>query len=405
MAQSKTNVLPVVSREDVRELQGVVTLPGILSAYGIGAEERAPRAGAMHEPRASRFFVPGVIAAALVLLIFIGGLNYYYRTERSTRAEQSYKAGTDLSQQNRDAEAIEQFRNALSIFPGNERYRQALGLELVKMGRPDEGSVYLNEVLKQDATNGPANLGLARISAAHQSTSDAVTHYHRAIDGAWPADQERNRIEARFELADYLARQGLKTQAIAELLSGLGQARDNATRKRIGRLLMEYGSPRQSAEVFRGIAQDDNRDAEAYAGLGAAELAQDDIQAARTTFRQALRLDSANVAAPSQLELIERVLALDPEARGITASERNRRSRQLLEGALKFAGPCISDPQLAQTASKALAEKPNRRTLGDATEQNLTLAVELWRARSPACPAPQGSDEALARELARLARH
>jgi hypothetical protein len=37
--------------------------------------------------------------------------------------------------------------------------------------------------------------------------------------------------------------------------------------------LLDYGSPGQSADVFRGLVRANNRDAEAYSGLGAAEFA------------------------------------------------------------------------------------------------------------------------------------
>jgi hypothetical protein len=76
------------------------------------------------------------------------------------------------------------------------------------MGHPDEGAVYLNEGLKRDPNNGVANLGLARIAAARGKTSDAITYYHRAIYGSWPAGGENNRLEARFELAEYLKKAG-----------------------------------------------------------------------------------------------------------------------------------------------------------------------------------------------------
>ena len=247
MAQSKWNVLPVVSRSNVRELRGVVSLPDILRAYGVAEEARQEKVAAPQQVEGSRRLFSGVVAAALALLILVGFLNYYYRSARGARAEQNFKTGTELAQQDRNAEAIEQFRNALSISPGSERYRLALGSTLVNMGRMSEGGVYLNEVLKLDPDNGAANLGLARIAASEGNKSDAVMYYHRAIDGTWPKDQEQNRLQARFELAGYLTQAGDKTQAVAELLAALGQAQDANTRKRIGRLLLEYGSPRQSS--------------------------------------------------------------------------------------------------------------------------------------------------------------
>jgi len=405
MADSKMNVLPVVSRSDIRDLKGVVTLKGILEAYGIGAQ-RVPAAATPEPIGPTRRMVPSVIAAALALLILIGFLNYYYRAARGTRAESYYKTAMTLAQQDRGPEAIEQLRNALSISPGNPRYRLALGLELVKIDRGDEGGVYLREVLKTDPTNPEANLGLARIAAAENHAADAITFYHRAIDATWSPGQEQEHLQARFELADYLAKQGMKTQAIAELLATFGQARDNATKKRIGRLLFQNGALRQAADLFRDIAQSSPGDADAWSGLGTAELTLGDYAAARNAFQNALRVDPSDTASRNQLTVSERVLTLDPDARGLRSSERYRRSQALLEGALQTVDQCaggVADAELVAGARKALAEHPRAAQMDDTTEQNLTLATQLWKARHQACPTYTPSDEALERVLARLA--
>jgi CIC family chloride channel protein len=415
MARSKLNVLPVVSRANIRELKGIVAPRDILRAYGVAGEATQEKVAVVpQQVEASRRLLPGVVAAALALLILIGFLNYYYRSARGARAEQYFKTGTELAQQDRNAEAIEQFRNALSVSPGSERYRLALGLTLVRMGRASEGAVYLNEVLKRDPDNGAANLGLARIAASGGKKSDAVMYYHRAIDGTWPKDQEQNRLEARFELAEYLAKAVDKTQAIAELLAALGQEQDASTKKRIGRLLLEYGSPRQSADVFRGLIRTNGRDAEAYAALGAAELVQDDYVVARNAFENALRLDPSNENIRRQLEFTNRMLTLDPNAPGTRAAERFRRSEQLLQGALTAQDRCLPTTKdgahgqiysdLADSARKALAQHPRVALREDAAENNLTLAVQLWKARRELCSSQPVPDEAVARVLTRLAR-
>jgi hypothetical protein len=126
------------------------------------------------------------------------------------------------------------------------------------------------------------------------------------------------------------------------LLAALGQAQDASTKERIGRLLVEYGSPRRSADVFRELIRD--RDVEAYAGLGAAELAQDDYVATRNAFENPLRLDPWNEDTRRQLKFTNRVLAFDPNAPGIRASERCRRSEQLLQGAIPPGKPSASIP-------------------------------------------------------------
>ena len=273
--------------------------------------------------------------------------------------------------------------------------------------------MYLNEVLKRDPNNGAANLGLARIAAARGKTSDAITYYHRAIYGTWRAGEENNRLEARFELADYLKKSGLQKEAIAELLAALEQARNNdPAKKRIGGLLLEYGSPRQAADVFREILRTNSRDVQAWASLGMAELAQEDYQAARNAFRSAVRFDPSDEQSRKQLELSERILALDPNAGGLRTSARYQRSVEILTAALTMAEACLAtktDPAASPNgdlavARKALAHRPRRGEIDDAIDMNLDLAVRLWKSAKNRCLAQQQKDEALDRVLMRLSR-
>ena len=142
-----------------------------------------------------------------------------------------------------------------------------MGLALAKANHPAEASDYLSALLKRDPENALANLGQARIAATQGNTVNAVKFFHRAIDGTWPAGQEQNRMQARLELASLLEKTGQRTQAIAELLAALGPAASDATmKKKIGRLLLGYGAPREAVDVFRNVVQMDDRDAEAYAG-------------------------------------------------------------------------------------------------------------------------------------------
>ena len=105
------------------------------------------------------------------------------------------------------------------------------------------------------------------------------------------------------------------------------------------------------------------------------------------------------------MDISERVLALDPDARGIRASERYQRSQALLQGALQTIDQCAggrAGTQLSESARKALAGHPRPAKMDDATEEDLTLAGKLWKERSQACPSYTPSDEALERVLARL---
>ncbi|MGA2215586.1 MAG: chloride channel protein [Bryobacteraceae bacterium] len=388
MAQTKLNFLPVVGRADIRDLRGMVSLSDILQAYGV-QEKTGEVHAASEEIRASRGLVPGVIAAGLAVVLVIGFLNYHYRSERSQRAAEYYKAGNELLQQDRDDEAVQQFRDALSRAPGNEQYRLGLGLALAKANHPAEASVYLNALLKRDPESALASLAEARIAAAQSKTGVAVTLYRRAIDGSWPAGEGPTRLQARFELAALLQKTGQKTQAVAELLAAAGSAaHDTAVQNQIGRTLLGYGATREAADVFRDVIKTDDRNANAYAGLGSADLTLENYEDARDAFRQAFQWNPADLTSKKQLDLTESVLALDPNARGLGAAERYQRSKELLQAEVTRFEHC-------QPGVQAPTPSPT-------TETNLALAEDLWKRDRKLCGA---SNDAVERVMALLSKH
>jgi tetratricopeptide (TPR) repeat protein len=311
------------------------------------------------------------------VLLVIGFLNYYYRSARSERAAEYYKTGNELLQQDRDEEAVQQYRDALSAAPGNPQYRLALGLALVKAQHSAEGSVYLSALLKRDPENGPANLGEARIAAANGQIPDAAKLYRRAIDGAWPAGQERTRIEARQELAALLAKSG---------------------------------QLREAADAFREVIKADDRDANAFAGLGEADLALENYQDARNAFEKAVERNPSDEASKKGLALSERILALDPNARGLRVAVRYERSKELLRAEVMQFEQCQPGNNASDAAKKALGSHPSRGALEDSAEMNLSLAEDLWKQGQKLCGtslnsgASLNSYDAINRLLARLSR-
>ena len=261
-------------------------------------------------------------------------------------------------------------------------------------------------MLKRDPNNGAANLGFARAAVTRGKRPDAITYYHRAIYGSWAAGEENSRLEARFELADYLKKSGLQKEAAAELLAALEQARnDDSAKKRIGRMLLEYGSPRQAADVFREVLRANSRDAQAWASLGTAELAQQEYESARNAYRSAVRFNPSDDQSRRRLEMTERELALDPNVAGLRASERYLRSVEVLRGALKMREACGgAGNDLADMARKALALHARRGEVDDLIDTNLNLAMRMWKSGKSECPSQDQKDEALDRVLARLSR-
>jgi tetratricopeptide (TPR) repeat protein len=321
------------------------------------------------------------VAALALAVVLIGVLSYVYRVERSARGRKFFDQGRQLLEKQRYEEAIEQFRNALSISHGTAE-RLALAEALEQAGRGGEATIYFREVLAENPASGPAHLGLARVAAADKDIEEMTREYLRAAAGSWSGGAQRHAIAARLELIGALEKLGRPNEARAE------QA--------------------QLRQAWRQVLQRRPDDAEAYAGLGESDLALNDPVDARAAFRQAVRLQPGNDAWRTRLQFTNQVLGLDPEAGGLNAGERYRRSRRLMEAALGSLDECVAGKSApppdtvrdaADTARKALLEHGAPRSYRDATQTDIALARQLWAERVKLCGAAGAAEEPLRRAL------
>jgi chloride channel protein, CIC family len=412
MAQTNLSLLPVVGRANLRELVGIISWNDALAVFKLDHTDN-PAEVSQDKTKAPVAWLGGILAVLLVMIALAGFLTYSYRSQRSARAEQYFREGNELTAEDRFPEAIERFRSALSISHSN-RDRLSLALALLKADRKNEAGIYLKELIRSDPNSGPANLGLAQIAAQQGNVQEAVDIYHKAIYGSWTENSRENRAQARMELVATLGKFDRKTQAQAELLLLRAEMREDvAFQKQIGRLLLEYGLVKESAEVFRGIIQRMPQDGDAYAGLGRAELVLGDFRSAQQAFEGALRRNPADITSEKQLELAEQILALNPNLRGLNTSEKYVRSRKLIEAALGSLDQCIatetnpipsSMAKLVDAARKSLLYRGRPRSYGDAAEANIALSEQLWKARIDSCGPPKTSDEMLSILMPRLSK-
>ncbi len=403
IASSGMSTLPVVSRANLREIVGVISMNDVLNAYGFGKPSKKPEEPTTPPPVTRLTRILAVVVGVVLVIVMI---NYFYRTQRSERAQMAFEAGNEFMQQERYNEAVEQYREALSISHTNE-HRLALAQALVREGRWNEAEIYLRELVRANPSSGPANLGRARVAAGLGNIQDAVAYYHRAIYGSWPANAQQHRMETRIELVNALAKAGQKKQAQAELLALVTEMpNDPDLRHKVGNMLLDFGMPKEAADVYRAAVQHDNTDAAAFAGLGNALYAQADYTNAQNAYRNAARLAPDNAIWARRADLCGQILALDPAARRIPVSERYKRSLNLLELALAALDQCGADlaPDQAAQARKELASRARPKSYGDATESNISLAEQLWGARSAQCKAASSVDEPLTKVLELLSR-
>ncbi len=403
MGECGVTELPVVSREDRGRQIGVIALADLPGAYRKLAEARAAATTAA-EPAPARALLTAVVAGVLGLFLVGTFLVHQYYTSREDRASAAYREGAELARANRHAEAAERFRQALSL-ARHDQYRLALGVALGEADRTAEARVYLGQVIEREPRNGPALLAMARVERREGNEAAALEAYRRAVEGEWPAGGA-GLTQATFEYVQMLQSSGRKRQAVAELLQLSEHRNDPATGVRIGRALLDLGSAFEARSVFREVIGTNPGNVAAYAGLGEAEWALGNTLTSVRAFREALRLNPGDESVRVQASVAERVLTLDPLARGISAAERRRRGVVLLEATLEAFQSCAPRPFDRDTAGLvAKAEQLVRgagrnRPASRSVTDSLALADSLWTRRAEACPSVP-ADPALSRILSR----
>jgi predicted Zn-dependent protease len=354
------------------------------------------------------FFVAIAVAALSVIDSVLARTE---RLETAAEAARFYGEGQRLLRQGKYAAAAEAFRSAIANARDNTEYPLALGQALLGAGQAEEAGTALAELLKADAMAGAPNLEMARVLAKQGQFEGAEFYYHRAIYGQWRQDANVNRVAARFELADLLARRNSAADLLAELLPLQDQApADAGTRKKLARLYLTAGSPARAAAIFRDLVRAQPQDADSYEGLGDAEFARADYTAAQSAFITALRLNPDDRQARKGLELTDQVLNLDPLRRGLRGEERYERSVHVLDLVAARIPQCISPAQANEAAelidavNGALKQRVAASRQTDAVETNLDLANRLWQVERATCAsAASPADQPLQLVLAKAA--
>ena len=351
-----------------------------------------------------------VFVLMLLMFTLTGFLAAAYRREKYYRAEQQFQAGNRLAAAGRHLAAVHQYTEALTLSRDNPRFKFALALALLEAGREREAETYFLELVRDDPAAATPNLMLARNYARQQNIEAATQYYQRAIYGLWTDNPLAHRIDARFELIELLIQERKYLPVQAELLRQLDEIpRDPALMKRVGRLFLASQSYEEARQVFEELTKISPRDPEAYAGLADARFELGRYAPARDAYRQALRLNPADIQSSTQSALVSEILGLDPMRPGLRAAQRLALSRQLLERALVELDPCAArlpeDLRLAiERARQIVARKLRQTASAEIIEANIALAASLYRSGRETCGSPPVPDRALALVLEKLTR-
>lgn len=310
--------------------------------------------------------------------------------EVRAEARRYFEHGVDLLNHGKPAEAIDPLRKAYSEQRSNRAFGVELAMALVASGKRDEAGDVLSELLARSPNDGESNLLQARLMLKDGDFADSQSYYHRAIYGAWPdlapEQAQTRKIQARMELAQMLANQGMKQELLSELLELEPEtAADRNAEKRVAAWYLAAGSPNRAADVYQALIREDPGDRANAAGLGEAELAMGNYRAAENAFTGAGDLEQANLA--------DTMASLDPTIRTLSSAEKFRRSERILTLVRDTLIRCNGDSQEIVKADELLSKRVRGAVTNEVAEQRLALAEELWRGR------PAGCDDVVLRQM------
>ena len=377
-------------------------------------------------PRSAVFVLLVLTLAAIAAFGAVSHLVARFNANEQARGRKLYALGlADVSAGDPSA-AIEAFRAALTCDHSNSQYQLSLGRALRDTGRLDEAESYLQSLWQRTPDDGTINLALARVSARRGSVDDSVHYYHNAMYGAWKADPDANRRNARVELIQFLLQKNARAQAQSELVALTAfLPADPALQLQAAQLLAQAQDYSDSLHEYEKVLSLDHDSAAAMAGAGDVAYRAGMYRTAQHYLHDAVDADPHDTGSRELLATSSLILDTDPFVRRISDAERNRRIDAAFAKAGERLVSCAQQKGLNlttgnadgsnSTASKAgaseaspliilharwLATKRDLPRLSRAGEADLPdtimdLVFQIEQQTEADCGEPQGADQAL----------
>ncbi|HEY1952562.1 MAG TPA: tetratricopeptide repeat protein [Gemmatimonadaceae bacterium] len=331
-----------------------------------------------------------LFGAIFGLILFDTALAHVDSRQRTTYAAHEYATGERLLSEKKTGEAIDHLRSATSLDGENPTYATGLAEAILEDGRTSDAEQILSSVLESYPRNGGANLVMGRVMAKENRIEDAKAYYHSAIDGVWPAGSTTERMAARFELIDLLARTNDRQELLAELLPIQDDSTNDADhRKMIAHLFVLAGSPARAVSMFRDFLHKNPGDVDAYVGLADAALSLGDLATGRNDLVAAQKLLPDSTTLKPRLAVVDSAIALDPTQTGLSLAEQSRRSRILLQLTLNAVQKCLGkqapDVAPALDSIRPMLLAPAAEGQAQSIQQTISVAVQLWGLRRARC--------------------
>ncbi|SRR6266536_288638 len=263
-----------------------------------------------------------------------------YDEQQDKLAKQYYAAGTRAMESQQPEQAVEAFEGALVYSHDNFDYQLKLTDALLASGAAGEAVAQLHSFLDQRPTDAQVKLKLARLEARRHHVDEALRYYLEAIEGDWPehTDPFPQRINVRFESAEYLIEQGRHVQAQGALQALTAVLPVSwPEQEKLGDLFLRNGEAAKALKVYQVVLDRDPENQAALLGAAKASLASSGYSGAR---RYLLAMTPPTDEARSLLAELDRLEALDPFAPNAGQAARVQRTLAAFQIASRRMAAC-----------------------------------------------------------------
>ena len=362
--------------------------------------------------------IAGLTVLAVLGFLFVNRLTTRFRLQEQSFGWKMYQEGLAEQRAGRPDRAIEDFRAALTYDHDQYSYQLSLARALRDIGHTAESQTYLLNLWEQSPQDAAVNLALGRLAAREGQLDKTLQYYHNAIYGVWASNPDANRLNAWFELVEFLLRQSARPQAQAELIALAAELPQRADLQlRVANLFAQAQDYEHALRSYQRVLELDRGNVTALTGAGEAAFALGRYRTADRYLQSAAKANPQDEHAAELLRTSNQVLEADPLGPRIYGADRNRRLRAAFEAAGERLKTCAAFKGIDLTTQRKLmaaVESGDLRSLNgrwvqlkrkvdrlsqassdEIQDQIMSLVFDIEQQTAQQCGPPSGLDQAL----------